>query len=41
MGLEKFRNKILIANKHILDFNNFKVLKDLNDREEIGFIGRF
>jgi glycosyltransferase involved in cell wall biosynthesis len=39
--LEKYVNKISIAHRHFLDFNKFKIQKQLSDRERvIGYIGR-
>jgi glycosyltransferase involved in cell wall biosynthesis len=40
-NLEKYRNKILIAHKHFLDFNKFKIDKKFDERENfVGYIGR-
>lgn len=40
-GLEKHRSKILVAPRHFLDFNKFKVEKQLSKRDNlVGFIGR-
>jgi len=40
-GLEKHRNKILVAPRHFLDFNRFKVEKQLSERDDlVGYIGR-
>lgn len=40
-GLEKHRNKILVAPRHFLDFNRFKVEKPLSERDDlVGYIGR-
>ena len=40
-NLEKYRSKIFIAHKHFLDFDKFKVQKQLNERGNlIGHIGR-
>lgn len=39
--LTKFRNKILVAPRHFLDFNGFKVKKPISERDKVvGFIGR-
>jgi glycosyltransferase involved in cell wall biosynthesis len=39
--LERHRKKILVAARHFLDFNKFKVEKELSQRDEIvGYIGR-
>ena len=41
-NLEKYRNKILIAHEHILDFDNFKLKKKFDVRAYlVGYIGRF
>jgi glycosyltransferase involved in cell wall biosynthesis len=41
LNLEKYRNKILIAHEHFLDFNKFKSTKQLDERAKIiGYIGR-
>lgn len=40
--LEKYREKISIANEHYLDFNKFKLQTIISQRENlIGYIGRF
>ena len=40
-GLEKHRNKILVAPRHFLDFNRFKLEKQLSERYDlVGYIGR-
>ena len=40
-GLEKYRSKILIANKHFVNYNVFKAKKSLNERENlVGYVGR-
>jgi glycosyltransferase involved in cell wall biosynthesis len=40
-NLEKHKNKILIAHEHFLDFDNFKLKKKFNERENlVGYIGR-
>lgn len=40
-NLKKYRNKIIIANRHFLDFSTFKIKKQFKDRENlIGYIGR-
>jgi len=40
-GLEKHKNKILVAPEHFLDFNKFKVEKRLSERDDlVGYIGR-
>ena len=39
--LEKHKNKVSIAHEHFLDFNNFRVQKKLDERDNIvGYIGR-
>jgi len=39
--LENHRNKILIASRHFLDFDKFKVEKQLSERDNsVGYIGR-
>ena len=39
--LEKYRNKILIAHRHFLNFNKFKMKKKFNERDNlVGYIGR-
>ncbi|NMB64003.1 glycosyltransferase family 4 protein [Pelotomaculum propionicicum] len=41
-GLNRFVDKIFIGHRHYIDFDNFKILRDYNDREfTVGFIGRF
>jgi len=41
-GLERFRDKIKIAHRHIIDFESFKIIKKYQDRNyDIGYIGRF
>ena len=41
LGLEKHRNKISIAYEHFLDFNEFKIKKGLDERDNlVGYIGR-
>lgn len=40
-GLGKYRNKISIAHEHFLDFDKFKLLNQLIERENlVGYIGR-
>jgi glycosyltransferase involved in cell wall biosynthesis len=40
-GLEKYRNKILIAPRHFLDFDKFRIKKKFNERANlVGYIGR-
>lgn len=40
-GLEKYRDKIVIAQNHFLDFNKFKLSLRLGDRDNlVGYIGR-
>jgi len=40
-NLENYENKILIAHRHFLDFEKFKSIKDLCERDNIiGYIGR-
>lgn len=40
--LEKYRNKIVIAYEHFLDFSKFKLEKRVSERDNsIGYIGRF
>lgn len=40
--LEKYQHKISIANEHVIDLDSFKILKKLNERDElVGYIGRF
>lgn len=40
-GLEKYKNKILIAHRHFLDFDKFKTKKQLDERTNlVGYIGR-
>ena len=39
-NLEKYRNKVLIASRHFVDFNTFKMEKQLNERTNlVGYIG--
>ena len=39
-NLEKYRNKLLIAQRHFIDFNKFKTEKQLNERTNlVGYIG--
>ena len=39
--MEKYKNKILIAHRHFLDFNKFKIKKQLDERDNlVGYIGR-
>ena len=39
--LEKYRTKILIAHKHFLDFDKFRIKKEFDERENlVGYIGR-
>ena len=39
--LEKYRNKISVAHKHFLDFDQFKIKRDFDERENlVGCIGR-
>ncbi|MBT9145869.1 MAG: Alpha-D-kanosaminyltransferase [candidate division WS2 bacterium] len=41
LGLEKYRNKILLTHEYFLDFDKFNVQKQLNDRDNlVGYIGR-
>lgn len=41
LGLEKHRNKILVAHRHFMDFDKFKMKKKFDERENlIGYIGR-
>jgi glycosyltransferase involved in cell wall biosynthesis len=41
LGLEKHRNKILIAPRHFLDFDKFRIKKKFNERANlVGYIGR-
>lgn len=40
-NFEKYRNKILIAHEHFLDFNKFEIKKKLRERNNlVGYIGR-
>ena len=40
-NLEKYRNKILIAHRHFLDFDKYKIKKKFNERDTlVGYIGR-
>lgn len=40
-NLEKYKDKILIAHEHFLDFNGFKLKKEITAREKlVGYIGR-
>lgn len=40
-SLEKYKNKILIAPRHFLDFKRFKVERKLSERNDlVGYIGR-
>ena len=40
-NLEKYRNKICIAHEHFLDFDKFKIKKQLDERGNlVGYIGR-
>lgn len=40
-GLKDYRNKIHIANHHFIKFNEFHLIKQINERENlIGYIGR-
>lgn len=40
LDLQKYRNKIYIAQKHFLDFNMFKIKKRLEERDNrVGYIG--
>ena len=40
-NLEKYRNKILIAHEHFLDFDKFKMKKKFDERDNlVGYIGR-
>jgi len=40
-ALRKYRHKISIAHEHFLDFDKFKIQKQLNERDSlIGYIGR-
>jgi len=40
-NLKKYKNKILVAHRHFLDFNKFKMYKPSEKRENIiGYIGR-
>jgi len=39
-SLQKYRNKISIAQKHFIDFDKFKVKREFNERDKlIGYIG--
>lgn len=39
--LEKYKNKIYIAHEHFLDFDEFKIKKKFNERDNlVGYIGR-
>lgn len=41
LGLEKYKNKILVAHEHFLDFDKFKIKKKLDERNNlVGYIGR-
>lgn len=40
--LQKWNNKILVAHRHFLNFNNFKLMRPIKEREQIvGYIGRY
>ena len=40
-NLEKYRDKVIIAHEHFLDFDKFKIKKKLTERENVvGYIGR-
>ncbi|MFA0832422.1 MAG: glycosyltransferase family 4 protein [Methanobacterium formicicum] len=40
-NLEKYEWKIIVARKHFIDFNNFKLKKPINERDNlIGYMGR-
>ena len=40
-NLEKYGNKISIAHEHLLDFDKFKMQRQLNEREKlVGYVGR-
>jgi glycosyltransferase involved in cell wall biosynthesis len=40
-GLEKYKSKILIAHEHFIDFDEFKIKKKLDERDNlVGYIGR-
>ena len=40
-GLEKYKNKILIAPRHFLDFDKFRIKEKFNERTNlVGYIGR-
>ena len=40
-NLEKYKDKILIAHRHFLDFNKFEIKKKLSERNNLaGYIGR-
>ncbi|RLA95289.1 MAG: hypothetical protein DRG25_00605 [Deltaproteobacteria bacterium] len=40
-NLEKYKDKILIAHEHFLDFNKFEIKKKLSERNNlVGYIGR-
>lgn len=40
-GLEKYQSKISIAHEHVLDLDNFNIIKDLSERDNlVGYIGR-
>ncbi|MGC9516138.1 MAG: glycosyltransferase family 4 protein [Methanomicrobiales archaeon] len=39
--LEKYRDKIVTAMEHIIDFNKFNIKKEIEEREEqVGYVGR-
>ena len=39
--LEKYKDKIVISHEHFLDITNFKINTPLNERNLIGYVGRF
>ena len=40
-NLEKYRDKILIAHKHFVNYNKFKIEKKINERDNlVGYVGR-
>jgi glycosyltransferase involved in cell wall biosynthesis len=40
-SIEKYKNKIYIAHEHFIDFDKFKIKKNLDERENVvGYIGR-
>jgi glycosyltransferase involved in cell wall biosynthesis len=41
LNLEEYRQKITFCHEHSVDFTKFKIIKPIQDRKLIGYVGRF